>query len=69
MRPEKEYETITSAGARLGLSDSFLKRLINEGKLPYLRVGRSRMLHLETVRATLVELAKESVSDATCGKV
>lgn len=53
----EDYVSLRVLGSRLGLSSGFLKRLADEGKIPFLQVGRQRRFNISQVRAILLKIA------------
>ncbi|MBL9000775.1 MAG: hypothetical protein JNK25_06525 [Phycisphaerae bacterium] len=46
----------------LGLSRRYLRREADEGRIPYLKAGRTRLFNVEAVRAVLADRAARPLS-------
>lgn len=53
---KNEYISLELISARLNLPEKYLKELIEEGKIPYLAVGKRKRFQEQAVRAALSEI-------------
>ena len=58
--PTPEFVPLRSAAATLGLSQSWLKSMIEAGSVPAIRDGRRLFVHLDETRTAVAELARKN---------
>lgn len=59
--------TLTTAGERLGVGRSTIYRLLGDGSLPSVRIGRRRLIPVAAIDAFVADLAGDLTSQAAGG--
>lgn len=59
------YEGIQDFADRTGFKYCAIRLLCLQGKLPYVQVGRRKMIHIESALSALEKMAKEEVVSTT----
>ena len=61
---KNEYSSLELISARLNLPEGYLKELVEEGRIPYLAVGKRKRFQLNTVRTALDKIEKQSIRES-----
>jgi excisionase family DNA binding protein len=65
---EAAFLTVQEAGRRLAVSRSTVYQLMSDGRLPFIRVGRTRRIEVEALRAFAEEQRLEPTGRLTHGR-
>ena len=60
----EKYIGLETLAIRLGLSQAYLKRQAESGKIPCLKVGSRLRFQLNTVRTALDKIEKQSIRES-----
>lgn len=52
------YESISEFAARTGFKYSAIRLLCLQGRIPFVQIGRKRMIHIEHALAALEQMSK-----------